>query len=77
MNKKELELAAKMLEQLSEILSNRGCNDWEFPEDWSDEEKTALIKDYHDYNGDPEEFDDQHIWLQDDSAAMILAEKIK
>lgn len=56
MNNKEKELAAMFLSACSEMLSNRMSNDFDFPSNWSEKEKTEFTKGYHDWNGDPEEY---------------------
>lgn len=76
MSNKEIKLAAKMLDRLSYILSNRGCNDWKFPEDWSDEERASLIKDYHEFNGDYDDFEKPPTMIMDFCVASILSEKL-
>lgn len=55
--KKQLELAAKMLELASDQFSNHGCNDLEesFFDGWSLEEKEEIAKEYFEWNGDEQE----------------------
>lgn len=77
MNKKEAILAAKMLDEFSEMLGGQCCNDWEFPNDWNLLEKTSFVKEFHDYNGDPEEFDINNISLPDFCVANFLSHKLK
>jgi len=49
-----------LLRQLSDILGNRNCNDREWPEDWTDDEKREFIRTRYWMNsrtvkeGDPE-----------------------
>ncbi len=55
MTTKEKQLASDMLELASEQFSNHGCNDVE-PEiydGWSLEERRQFIKEYREWNGDP------------------------
>ncbi len=35
MNPKWLKLAAQLLESASAVFSNRGCNDFDYPKDWT------------------------------------------
>jgi hypothetical protein len=77
MNVKEKKLAAKMLNKLSDILGNNSCNDFDFPEDWSKQERQLFIAEYHIENGDPEEFDYNCINLQDFCVADLLADKLR
>jgi len=76
MNQKEAILASDMLNQLSEILGSRSCNDWFFPDDWTALEKAAFVKEFHNYNGDPENFNPLLLNLQDFSVAGFLAFKL-
>lgn len=77
MRDKENQLAAKMLDSLSDILSNRGCNDFEFPANWSKEEKIKFVKGFHYWNGDPEEFDENNLYMADFSVSSFLAERLR
>ncbi len=76
MNAKEQKLAAKMINDYSDKLSNNGCNDWDFQKDWSEQEKRTFIREYHDWNGDPEEYDQNSLFIQNDSVAAFLASKL-
>lgn len=73
MNKKYLLLASKMLSEYGDILGNQCCNDWNFPDDWSTEEKIEFMKLYHEYNGDPEEFSEDHLHLADFCVADLFS----
>jgi len=42
MNIREKQLAADLLQQFSSDLSSRGCNDWNYPLHWTQEEKIAF-----------------------------------
>ena len=75
-NNKELKLILGFLNQLSDKLSNAGCNDWEFPSDWTDIEKLEFVKGFHDWNGDPEEFDSDNLVVSDFCVVMYLASKL-
>ncbi len=77
LNKKETMLAAVFLDQLSEKMGSSCCNDWEFPEDWSIDEKKLFVKEFHDWNGDPEEYDENCLSLPDFCVAGFLSEKLK
>ena len=58
MNKKEQELAAYLLKLASNQFSNHGCNDVDKKayEEWTIEERQQFVKEYHEWNGDPEEY---------------------
>ena len=76
LSKKEMNLAAKMLELASDTFSNHGCNDIEenFYNELTNEEKDAFIKEYHEWNGEPdEEFSDLADW----TVMGFLAAKLK
>jgi hypothetical protein len=73
----ELELMADFLEAYSDRLGNDGCNDYVFPENWTDQEKTLFIKEYHDFNGDPEEYIEGATSLENFCVASLLAFKVK
>ncbi|HWY33966.1 MAG TPA: hypothetical protein VNX68_04925 [Nitrosopumilaceae archaeon] len=59
MTKKEKLFLAELLEMASDEFSNHTCNDMpeELLKNFTDKEKESLIKEYHEYNGDPEEIE--------------------
>ena len=61
MTTKERLLAAALLELASDEFSNHGCNDMDkymlAKIGFTNEEKIELARQYHEWNGDPEEFD--------------------
>jgi hypothetical protein len=79
MKAKELRLAASLLQLASDEFSNHGCNDVDayFYEGWSLKERQQFIKEFHDWNGDPEEFNPNFLELGDDILMSYLADKIK
>ena len=79
MNTKEKQLAAKMLEMASDEFSNHGCNDVEDSvcEGWSLEERQQFIKEFHEWNGDPENFDKDWLHLGDSTIMSFLAHKLE
>jgi hypothetical protein len=74
---KEMALAAALLDEASESYSNHGCNDWEFPADWTRAEKVAFVRAWHEWNGDPEEFDEKHLSLPDYAVMSFLADRLR
>lgn len=54
MNKRELELAAKLLNLASDKFSNHGCNDYTLPESWTQQECDDFLLAARTWNGDPE-----------------------
>lgn len=77
MNKKLIKLASELLENHSDVLSNRSCNDWDFPEDWTLEEKQAMVKEIAELNGNLKEYDPQMLYLSDWQVASFLSSKLK
>ena len=75
--KKQLLLAAKMLELASDQFTNHGCNDVEESifNDWTLEEKEAFAKEYFEWNGDEQE-DRTHLHIGDSEIMSFLAEKL-
>lgn len=73
----EKALASAMLKDYSNVLGNRCCNDFEFPSDWSKQQKIDFVKEYHDWNGDPEVFNPDVPILPDFAVASFLAWKIR
>jgi hypothetical protein len=73
MNEQHKKLAAAMLSEYANALGNKCCNDWNFPEDWTTQEKEEFCKGYHEWNGDPEEFTPEHLYLPDFAVADYLA----
>lgn len=76
MTKKQLELAASFLDQLSEKMVNAGCNDWEWPDSWSGCERDQFAREYHQMNGEPEEFE-PGMSLPDFCAVDLLAAALR
>lgn len=78
MKSKEIKLISKLLEMASDEFSNHGCNDVEdsFYEGWTIEERIQLVKEFHEYNGDPEEFNENFLYLGDDILMSFFAHKL-
>jgi hypothetical protein len=51
-----MKLAASFLDDYSDRLGNDGCNDWDWPTDWTREQCDEFLRNYHAFNGDPEEY---------------------
>lgn len=72
----ELKLAASMLGDYSENLSNNSCNDFRLDDHLPDvEDRRRFMHDFHEYNGDPEEFDASRDYklTMDSMVAQFLA----
>ena len=54
MSPKYFKLAAQLLGLASDEFSNHGCNDFEKPDDWTQDEWDALSLEMYERNGDPE-----------------------
>ena len=76
MTPKEKKLIIDFLEEYYEELSGHGCNDWEFPSDWTKKEKRQFVKEFHEWNGDPEEYNENFLHLQDSSIMHFLSVKL-
>ena len=78
MTTKEKQLAAKMLEMASYEFSNHGCNDVEDSvyEGWTLEERQQFVKEFHEWNGDPEEYSPTFLHLGDSTILSFLAHKL-
>ncbi len=54
MTRKELEVAAEMLRLAADQFSHHGCNDWQFPDHWTQEECDKVTLAMAVASGDPE-----------------------
>jgi len=78
MNEKEKKLTAEFLDLASSEFSNHGCNDVEesFWAGWTKKERQQFVKEYHEWNGDPEAHDPEHLNLPDHAIMSFLAHKV-
>lgn len=78
MTRKENKLASYFLELASDEFGNHGCNDVEDEvwENWTLEERQKFIKEYHEWNGDPEEYDENYLHLPDFAIMSFLSHKL-
>lgn len=77
MKTKWLKLAGQFLRIASNELSNHGCNDWDFPDDWTKEEKQEFVQAMHLDNKSPEEYDPENLNVPDWWVAAFLSNSIK
>lgn len=56
LNKKEQNIFIELLKYLNHCLSKRGSCDYEMPKDFSKFELDKINKEFHNFNGDPEEY---------------------
>lgn len=78
MNELEKKLASEILKLASDQFSNHGCNDvservWK---GWTVEQRQQFVKEYHEYNGDPEEYDPEYLHIPDYALMSFLAYKL-
>jgi len=78
MTEKELKLASKFLVIAANEFGGHGCND--VPEKiwsgWTKEERQKFVKEYHEYNGDTNEYNPDFLHLDDYVIMGFLAHKI-
>jgi hypothetical protein len=74
---KTLALAAQFLTDHADRLGNDGCNDWEFPADWTEQERIDFVKGFHQHNGDPENFNPDRLVLPNFAVAGFLGAILK
>jgi len=80
MTKKELLLISHLLEIASDEFGNHGCNDFKLSDFFSEEECVKFDKEYHEWNGDPDEHDSQYArsgWFQDYAVMSYYSHKLK
>ena len=56
--KKILELAVTLLDEYNDTLGNKGCNDWNHPDNWTEEDIKLFGHDAWVANGSPTNEDD-------------------
>jgi hypothetical protein len=78
MKEKELKLASYLLNLAGDEFCNHGCNDVEDSvyEGWTLEERKQFVKEFHEWNGDPEEYNENFLHLGDDVLMDYLADKL-
>lgn len=71
-------LMAVVLEMASNVFGEHGCNDFDLSKYMTSEQGKEFMRQYHEYNGDPEEFSDDEYngWFQDYAVMGFLAHKI-
>jgi len=76
-NPKWIQLAGQLLEVAAKQFANHGCNDWEFPPDWSEEDKRELVSAMYTQNGDPENYDPTQPRVPDWWGMSFLGSQLK
>jgi len=79
MNKKEIDLLCHFLELVSDEFGNHGCNDVEEEvwNNWSLEERKEFVKEYHNWNGDPKEYNEKYLHISDFAIISFLKSKLQ
>lgn len=77
LNQKETEILDQFLDQLTDTMYNNCCNDWDFPENWAPFDRQKFVREYHAWNGNPEEYNPQHLRLMDFQAVSFLRQRMK
>lgn len=79
MTPNEKKLLFAMLEHYSDIMGNAVCND--LPREWeamlTKEEWVALDRQFHEWNGDPENHDPNRIMMMDFSVLYYFQRRLK
>lgn len=78
LSKNERRLTSDLLKISGREFANHGANDVpdKLYDGWTAEEREQFVKEFHEYNGDPEEFDPKHLHLPDFALMAFLAHKI-
>lgn len=76
---KERNLYIALLEYATDQISNKGCNDVDekLYSNWTKEERIKFVKEFHEYNGDPENFDEDFLRLPDFAILGFLKHKLE
>jgi len=77
LSKQEVELASILLGMAADKFANHGCNDFELPETWTQEECDAFTLAMSTWNGDPEEHEPGSRITQDWYAMNYLAAMLR
>lgn len=72
---KELKLIADLLYMAGNHFGDHACTDLDERvfSGWSVSERKDFVKKYHEFNGDPDEYDDRHLVLPDFAVMCFLA----
>lgn len=78
MNNKELKLVSELLNIADEHYGDHCCNDADEAlfNEWTLGERRQFVKEFHDWNGDPEEYDENWLHLPDYALMGFCAFKI-
>jgi len=78
LTEKELKLLVRFLNDYSNKCWNSGCNDVdeEMWSGWIKEERQEFLKEFYEYNGDPENYNPEFLYLPDYATIDFLAYKL-
>lgn len=78
MNKNMIKMILYFLGDYEEELSDRICNDFNLKEFIPEKrEREQFVKDYHNWNGDPEEYNPDNLNLPDFAVVTFLIERLR
>lgn len=79
MNNKEIQLASEMLKLASDTFGNHICNDIEdsIYEGWTIDERKQFVKEFYEWNGNPEDYDENFLHIPDFALMKFLSHKLK
>lgn len=77
MNSKWLQLVAAFLDKASDKFANHGCNDWEFPKDWTLADRQELVKAIWADDGSLADYDPKRLYVPDWLVMRFLANQLK
>ncbi len=55
MTPKERAFAAQLLKLAADEFGNHGCNDLDWPQDWTEAERSDFTRRYHEFNGEADD----------------------
>lgn len=73
MTQAQLLCMADLLDAAADKFGNHGCNDWDWPAGVPEADRMAIVRAFHDWNGDPQEFDPEWLSLPDFAAMRYFA----
>jgi hypothetical protein len=79
MNAKEKKLASCLLKEAANEFGNHGCNDVDekLYDGWTKEERQQFCKEFEEWNGSPDDYNPNFLYLPDFALMDFLAYKIE
>ncbi len=75
----EKEIFLDLIERVTDDLGNKGCNDYDLSDHLDDVQINKLAREFHEWNGDPQEFDpmrNNRYAVPDYALLTFLAKKV-